>query len=186
MSISVERFAVTIPTERLVLRKIEENDGVALFEGYASDDRATRYLSWPTNTKPSETIGYARLAIRLWDEGSQFTYSLVERSENRVVGSVSVRRFRSELPFHLELGYCISKSYWGRGLASEAARALIDHAFSLPAIYRISAFVHPENGASLRVLEKLGLEREVLLKRAAIYPQLGSEPVDVYLYGMVR
>jgi RimJ/RimL family protein N-acetyltransferase len=60
----------------------------------------------------------------------------------------------------VEIGYGMAKSYWGRGFASEAAAATMKYGFEQLHLPRIVAIAWPENTASLRVLEKLGMRRE--------------------------
>jgi [ribosomal protein S5]-alanine N-acetyltransferase len=60
----------------------------------------------------------------------------------------------------IDLGFRLSKPHWGQGLATEAASAWVRTAFDKYHIHRLGAFVHPENVASIRVLEKLGFQAE--------------------------
>ncbi len=76
-------------------------------------------------------------------------------SDNEHVGCCGLRPYRAEEQIH-ELGFHLRPKYWGRGLAPEAARAVIDFAFETVGAKGLSAGHHPENGASKKVLEKLG------------------------------
>jgi len=76
-------------------------------------------------------------------------------SDNEYVGCCGLRPYRAEEQIH-ELGLHLRPKYWGRGLAPEAARAVIDFAFETVGAKGLSAGHHPENGASKKVLEKLG------------------------------
>ncbi len=62
----------------------------------------------------------------------------------------------------IEIGYRVVRAAWGRGIATEAARAVLDHGFRALGFDPIVAVSHPENTASHRVLEKIGLERQGL------------------------
>jgi len=63
-----------------------------------------------------------------------------------------------------EIGYRLARAYWGRGYATEAARAVRDYAFDTLRLQRLIAMIDPQNGASIRVAEKLGMvyEKEVM------------------------
>lgn len=61
------------------------------------------------------------------------------------------------LPEAASLGYRLTPRHWGQGLATEGSRALVDHAFGLPRLERVVASALPGNGASIRVMEKIGL-----------------------------
>ena len=76
------------------------------------------------------------------------------------------------------------RPFWGQGLATEAARAVIDAAFqSLPELNRVEAAADLRNRASLRVLEKVGMQREVVLRQHRIHR---GEVVDWTVWGLLR
>jgi RimJ/RimL family protein N-acetyltransferase len=79
-----------------------------------------------------------------------------------------------------ELGYWLAAATWGHGIATEAVRALVDFGFRELALARIFAHVLDGNAASMRVLEKLGLEREGLLRQ---HLRKGRRLRDVVVYG---
>jgi ribosomal-protein-alanine N-acetyltransferase len=87
----------------------------------------------------------------------RWAIELLERGE--MIGTVGLLRFDFEHR-HAELGYDIARRWWGRGLAPEAARAVIRYGFSVLGLHRIEAGVLPENAASVRVLQKLGFVEE--------------------------
>jgi RimJ/RimL family protein N-acetyltransferase len=86
----------------------------------------------------------------------------------------------------MQFGYCLARDAWGKGFATEAARAFLAAAFELPNLWRIQAFCDLENPASARVLEKAGLKREGILRRYMVMPNLGDVPRDLYCYAKVR
>jgi RimJ/RimL family protein N-acetyltransferase len=85
-----------------------------------------------------------------------------------------------------DVGYLLDRHHWGNGYATEAARAVVAWAFSVPAIRRVWATCDTANVASARVLEKAGLEREGTLRQAIVRPNLGNEPRDAFIYARVR
>jgi RimJ/RimL family protein N-acetyltransferase len=82
-----------------------------------------------------------------------------------------------------EIGWAIASSQQGRGYATEAARALIDFAFSTLRCHRMVATCQPENAASWRVMEKLGMRREAHF-RQGLYQETG-EWWDEYFYALL-
>jgi [ribosomal protein S5]-alanine N-acetyltransferase len=83
-----------------------------------------------------------------------------------------------------EMGYSLARRYWGRGLATEAARAVMDAAFSTYAnLNRIRAMAHARNVASLRVMEELGMVREGVLRQNRV---VRGEFVDEVRCGVWR
>jgi [ribosomal protein S5]-alanine N-acetyltransferase len=81
------------------------------------------------------------------------------------------------------LGYGVSRACWGRGVASEAARAAVNYGFEAFGLAKVWARADPRNGASVRVLEKLGMVREGLLRGHLI---VRGERVDRVYYGIMR
>jgi Acetyltransferase (GNAT) domain len=99
-----------------------------------------------------------------------------------VIGGVNLR---FDLSNHVgEMGYCLARRYWGRGLATEAARAVMDAAFSTYAnLNRIRAMADARNVAPLRVMEKLGMVREGVLRQNRV---VRGEFVDEVWCGVLR
>ncbi|PYT12806.1 MAG: GNAT family N-acetyltransferase [Acidobacteria bacterium] len=82
-----------------------------------------------------------------------------------------------------EIGYWLREEHWGRGIATEAARAMVDHAFAALSITRLYAGAFEWNPASMRVLEKAGFTREAVLKKAVTKDE---RTIDLVLYAIVR
>jgi RimJ/RimL family protein N-acetyltransferase len=102
---------------------------------------------------------YCKWGFGLW--------AVVHRPDLRVIGFCGLTRFDDiDGQVEIEIGYRLARSYWGRGLASEAAAAVRDYALGVLALPRLVAIIDPRNVASIRVAEKTGLryEKEVLLR----------------------
>jgi ribosomal-protein-alanine N-acetyltransferase len=104
-----------------------------------------------------------------WGEHGFGVWALTERETGRFVGRCGLRRV-AEVP-DVELAYTLHKEFWGKGLAAEASRAAFRFGFETVGVDRIIAFAVPDNRASTRVMEKLGMRYE---KRA---PWRGLEHV---------
>ena len=88
--------------------------------------------------------------------------------------------------YKVGFGYHLARPEWGQGYATEAARALVEWALGQRRIFRIWTVCDVGNAASVRVLEKLGMVREGVLKRWSIRPNLSLEPRDSYCYALTR
>jgi len=86
----------------------------------------------------------------------------------------------------VSVGYVIARAYWGNGYMPEATRAIIEWAFQQPTIYRVYATTDVENVASQRVLEKVGMQREGLLRKHIIHPNISAIPRDSYMYAITK
>jgi RimJ/RimL family protein N-acetyltransferase len=87
-----------------------------------------------------------------------------------------------------ELGYIFNPKYQGRGLATEAGRALIEYAFTEMKVHRIVANCNPEHQKSWRLAERLGLQREGVLKQNIYFREVDGMPkwLDTAVYGLVN
>lgn len=85
-----------------------------------------------------------------------------------------------------ELGYVLARDCWGRGVMTEAAQAVVTWALAQPGIYRVWAVTDVDNHGSARVLEKIGMQREGLLRRWMMHPNLSPEPRDCWCFARVR
>jgi [ribosomal protein S5]-alanine N-acetyltransferase len=99
---------------------------------------------------------------RLIEHQKQHGFSLwavTDVQSATVMGDCGLILYAHEGP-EIELGFRLGKPYWGKGYATEAARAWVAHGFGLLGLDRIVAATHPENAASQRVLEKVGMRFE--------------------------
>lgn len=167
--------------ERLRLRRPRLSDAEAIFE-YASDPEVTRYMVWPTEMRPESVLERLRGRETQWNSGTEFDWVMTLRPEDRAIGGISCRPLAPTADF----GFVLHRRHWGHGFATEAARAVVEWVFSVPAIRRLWATCDVENPASARVLEKCGLSPEGVLRRAILRPNLSPEPRDALLFAKVR
>jgi ribosomal-protein-alanine N-acetyltransferase len=85
-----------------------------------------------------------------------------------------------------DIGYVLARAHWGKGLMTEAVRALTDAALGSPEICRVQASCDVDNRASARVLEKSGFSCEGRLERYTIHPNIAAEPRPCFLYARCR
>ncbi len=80
----------------------------------------------------------------------------------------------------------MARPFWGQGIMTEAARAVVQWAWSQSEIYRIWAVGDVENVASARVLEKVGMQHEGILRRFINHPNISDTPRDCHCYARVK
>ena len=177
----VEAPAV-LQTERLILRKPVLEDAEVIFETYAHDEEVTRYLTWVANKNIEETRNYVERALAAWDRGSEFSWAITIKETGQLIGMIGTR-IDSYLA---NLGYVLARAYWNKGYMSEAVKAVAHWALSQEEIYRVWAVCDVENVASARVLEKAGLQKEGVLHRWVILPNMSSKPRDCSCYSKVK
>lgn len=172
----------SIETERLLLRRPQADDAVAVFERYASDPEVTRFVGWPRHKSLEETRAFLAFSEAQWERWPAGPYLIVSREEGVLLGSTGLG---FETPYRAATGYVLAKDAWGRGYATEALRAMVDVA-SRVGVRRLYALCHPEHRSSWRVLEKCGFGREGTLRCYAEFPNLEPGiPADVFCYATV-
>ena len=167
-----------LETERLVLRRPTLGDAEAVFRRYASDPAGTRYMSFPTHVSVEYARSFLEFCEAEWKRWPAGAYLIISRAEGTLLGSTG---FSFETEFRATTGYILAADAWGRGLATEALRAVVALSPSL-GIRRLQAYCHPDHRASQRVLEKGGFALEGTLRRHSVFPNLGPEPQDALIY----
>lgn len=148
---------VFLETERLVLRRFTCDDVDNLVE-LDSDPDVMRFINGGRPTPRHEIENVIMPAFLGNDErfGGLGFWAAIERSTGQFVGWFHLRPAEGAGD-ELELGYRLRRSAWGKGLATEGSRALIDKAFAEPGVQRVFASTMVVNVASWRVMEKAGL-----------------------------
>jgi RimJ/RimL family protein N-acetyltransferase len=175
-------FPTEITTDRLFLRPPTTADAERIFVRYAQDPDVSRYMSWVPHRSIDDTRDYLRRVANDVEAGASAGYLIFSRDAGELLGSVGGRLN----PPLIQWGYCLARDAWGRGFATEAARAFVKVAVRQPSIWRLQAFCDLENTRSARVLEKSGLKLEGVLRRYMVMPNLGDVPRDMFCYALVR
>ncbi|MEE5113720.1 GNAT family N-acetyltransferase [Pseudomonas alliivorans] len=144
----------TTRTDRLVLRDFEVADVPAL-AGILGDPHVMRYSVRGVLSEQAtgEFVRNCMHAYRVDGFGPQ---AVIEVETNRLIGFCGLNAEQVDQVMEVEIGYRLAPSYWGRGLASEAALATLRHGFQTLQLTSVIAIVQPENIASVRVLHKAG------------------------------
>ncbi|HEX8248450.1 MAG TPA: GNAT family N-acetyltransferase [Pyrinomonadaceae bacterium] len=155
---------IILETERLVLREWTLDDAPPMFE-ICRDAEVMRYIG---TGKPYKTLDEAEKflgwAVAYQKENGFCRWAAIEKSSRKIVGSCGFA-YTHEMP-EPELGYLFGRAVWGKGFATEAARAVLNYGFEKLGFREIIAITDLENTASQRVLEKIG------------FTQRGVEKID--------
>jgi [ribosomal protein S5]-alanine N-acetyltransferase len=148
---------VSLPlrTKRLEIRAFEPSDLEALHAVYG-DPEVTRHIpAYPTIEHTRRALD---VHVREAQAGNHAFWALIERESGDLIGDAGLGLVEGKGP-EVELGYTLGPRWWGRGYATEAARAVRDYAFGPLGLAEVVALVRPANAASIHVLEKIGMER---------------------------
>ncbi len=155
-------LTVPIGTARLNLREFVKADFQAI-HAYSSDPRVTRYLFFGPRDEDS-TADYldGLLASQLERPRIRFELAVQEIASGRVIGACDLSFIERGV---VDLGYMLGIDNWGKGYATEIALALVDGAFFDLRADRVISTVDINNGASIRVLEKIGMRWEAVFRK---------------------
>ncbi len=159
----ISRNLPTLETDRLILRKMTPSDAEAVF-AYASDPEVTRYVVWDTHRSIQDSRAFLELAVQKYKSGGEPDWGIVYKGDHRFVGTCGFVGWDGDHA-RAEIGYVLSREYWGRGLMPEAVRAMIAFGFERMGLNRIEARCIAENTASARVMEKVGMIYEGTLRQ---------------------
>ena len=167
MNATIDISNVVITTERLILRPWQESDLEDLYE-YASVDGVGQMAGW----MPHKSIDESRQILDMFITGKK-TFAL--EFNGKVIGSLGIEEYsEAELPEYSdklgrEIGYVLSKDYWGRGLMPEAVKAVIKYLFDEVKLDFIACGHFTDNHQSMRAQEKCGFKHLKLVKYETRY-----------------
>jgi len=167
-------------TPRLRLRGLAADDASGIFRIF-SDPEVMRY--WSTPTLPDEDAA-RRMIPRDGtniETAALIKWGVTRRSDGILIGTCTLLDILREHR-RATVGYALGRGAWGHGYAVEAVRAVVGFAFGALGLFRVDADVDPRNASSIRLLERLGFQREGLLR--ARY-HLNGEIQDSAIYGLL-
>ncbi len=156
---------VRLETERLILRPTSITDAEQMYNNWASDPEVTKYLFW----KPHADIEVTKGVLANWDKENErldyYHWGIVVKETGQIIGAGGTLGI-NEKHHSTDLGYCISRAYWGKGYMSEAVAAMITYLFNTVGLNRIAASHDTENVGSGRVMQKCGMTFEGIQRQA--------------------
>lgn len=166
------------PKKRIRWREMAQEDWPDVHT-YASMEIVCQYQPWGPNTK-EETLIFMEAVLQDAKKKprSRFTFAIFEQETATMIGSGEIT-IRDTINREGEIGYIFHPDYWGQGYATEVARLLVNFGFDELNLHRIYATCDPRNGASAKVLEKLGMVKEGCL-RENLYIKGGWRDSFVY------
>lgn len=151
-----------VETERLLLRKMTLEDAGDMFR-YASDPEVTRYMHLKPHQSLEDSHKAVQAAIDAYESGEVRSWGVVHKEDERLIGSAGFQWWEPGSA-SANIGYLMAREYWGQGLMPEAVLAVLRFGFEHMELNRIEARLNPENGASARLLEKVGMTHEGTLR----------------------
>lgn len=166
-----------LETDRLILRPVTSADAEAAHR-FAGDPEATQHMYFGGFKTLRETQNYLLDCERMWaqEHQTEWEFGITLRESGELIGACDFCIVENDV----ELGWILARDHWKKGYAAEAARAMLDHVFSHSDFRRIFARCDSENYGSWRVMEKLGMTREAVFRKAR------PNGNDEYVYSILR
>jgi RimJ/RimL family protein N-acetyltransferase len=150
-----------LETDRLLLREFVMDDLEDFFR-MVSDPEVTRFTGGSVQTLEEAKKMLQERPMQDYRKYGYGRWAAVYKASGQVIGFAGLK-YLDDIG-EVDLGYRFFKEYWGKGLATEAARALLAHGFGALGLKRILAFADSDNKASIRVLEKVGFKFDKLAR----------------------
>lgn len=168
-------------TPRLILREFRASDFDALWE-YQSHPETHRF---ERDIPSKEEVDRFLRNVQDWarqQPRTRYIFSVTVKPDDRVIGHLHLSSQNSEIN-EWETGWAIHYNLWGKGYASEAACAVLDFAFGELGVHRVVAFCNVHNTASARVMQKIGMQQDGLLRGTRWW---NGDWCDEYVYGILE
>ena len=171
-----------IETKRLILRRFTLDDALPMYRNWASDHEVTKYLTWQTHENAEQTKSVLESWISSYENEDKYIWCIAKKENDEPIGSINAFHYQEKINA-MEVGYCISRSYWHQGITSEALGAVMKYLLDEVGIDRIEARHDAINPNSGGVMLKCGMRHEGTRIRAG-WTNAGI--YDTELYGYVR
>ncbi len=181
---NVEKIYGDLPileTERLILRKVTIEDIQDMYL-YGSDEEVSKYVTWNTHETISDTKGFVEFVLNKYENKQVSPWGIECKENGKFIGTIEFVWWQPNNKT-AEIGYVISKDYWGKGLTSEVAKEIIKFGFEKMNLVRIQARCDVENIGSARVMEKAGMSFEGIIRKGIFVKGMHR---DLKMYSILK
>ena len=169
-----------ILTDRLIIRLAKPEDAEAIYS-YRSDAVVNQYQGWFPESVEEVRNYITNMPVTMDVADICLQFAIINKYENRIIGDMGII-FTGHEKTQAEIGCTLNKYYQGKGYATEALRAMVNHLFVGLKKHRIVASIDPRNTFSIRLIERLGFRKEAHFKESYF---LRGEWVDDVIYAML-
>lgn len=169
-----------LETERLILRELIEDDAQGILNCFSNED-VLRYYGQNPLTNIEQVKNIVRNFSNSYKEKQGIKWGIEIKGTEGIIGTIGFHGWSSEHK-RAEIAYAILPAQWGNGFATEAVKKVLSYGFKELNLTRIGAVVFTENNASNVLLEKLGFEKEGVLRN---YMYQNNVPYDTNVYSLL-
>ncbi|HFK5568431.1 GNAT family acetyltransferase [Elizabethkingia meningoseptica] len=171
-------FSPQLETKRLILSSLEEKD-IPFITEYLQEkiiSENTSHIPYPYSE--DDARNWLKMAGDALATKSGYTFAIREK-EGKIIGAIGIHDRGDD---KAELGYWIALPYWNKGFATEAAKAVLNFGIKELKLHKIYATHFLHNPASGKILEKIGMQKEAILKH---HLKKGDQYLDVQMYSVI-
>lgn len=175
-----QRFPV-LETERLILRQVTKDDAESMFV-YMSDEEVMKHYGMEPFRIADDALDEISWYQSIFEKKTGIRWGITLKGQGKVIGSCGFLNIVQQ-HYRTEIGYELSRAYWGEGIASEALAAIIQYGFEQMNLQRIQALIDPPNASSIKLVERNGFMKEGLLRN---YEFACGKFDDLLLYALLK
>ena len=168
-------------TERLILREIKEKDEEVIYQIF-SNEKVTQYYGMNPFTTREQATNIITHFQTIFHNKRGIRWAMERVEDQTVIGTIGFNNW-STIHHRAEIGYELLPEFWGKGYATEGIKQVVNYGFSDMNLTRIGAIVFTENKASQYILEKLGFQKEGILKS---YMYQHEKANDCISYSLIK
>lgn len=175
---------VELESNRLLFRKASTSDSNAMFNNWANDKEVTKYLRWDAYEKEEDTIKFLNYLENSYKEDNFYNWMVIPKEEGVPIGTIGAVDIDVNNNT-VEIGHCYGRNFWNKGYGTEALTRIIKFFFEEVGVETIYAYYVERNSASGKVLEKVGMKYEGILRKR-VYDNVTKKQVDLISYSITR
>ncbi|MFI8684595.1 GNAT family N-acetyltransferase [Rossellomorea sp. NPDC077527] len=173
----------TLETDRLILRRMRQDDTQIVFDRWLSDERISDHRISPAHKNVLETKVRVEKIVSGYDS-KKFCYWGIELKDGHdLIGEIDLYDF-DHATGNCEVSYSIGYNWWNKGYGTETLKAVVEFAFIHMNLHKLSASHNTDNPASGRIMEKVGMKQEGIIRH--MIRNAKGQYKDCAVYGMLR
>ena len=176
----INKFPI-IETERLILREVTKADAKDMLI-YLSNIEVVRHMGLEPFQSIEDALDEIGWYQSIYENKTGIRWGITLKESGEVIGSCGFLN-RMAKHYRSEIGFELSKDFWGKGIGGEALQAVISFGFENLKLERIEALIEPTNKPSQKLVEKQGFIKEGLLRH---YEYTCGKFDDLYMYSLLR
>jgi ribosomal-protein-alanine N-acetyltransferase len=175
-----QKFPI-IETTRLKLRKPLQKDAIALLE-VTQDEAVMKYYGMAPFVSKAEALAEINWFNKIYAKAEGIRWVITEKGEGNYIGDIGFHNY-AKAHSRSEIGFKLAKTFWNKGIMTEALEKVLEYGFMAMQLNRIEAVVDPENTACLCLLKKAGFVKEGVLRE---YEHEAKGYVDLVMLSLLK